>query len=354
MLAVVAHVTYITEDEPSPDPIGFLLAVLSEPASWLWLGGGAVLTVAVLAAWYRLRPLESARLRFVGRAESYRHYVPWMVRLAVGLVLIGAGLNRVVCAPTIELAGWPYLLLTAVGFLLLLGFAVRLAALVGLALYGVALLLDPSVLLIFDVAGGLAAAAVLGPGAPSLDDLLRAAFPRGPGGRLATLAPASQRYGDVVPLLLRIGLGGAFAASGVLDKLFIYERSLAVVDHYHLTAVIPAAPGLWVVGATLIETSLGIAILLGVLTRLSAVVAFSVLTLTLFAVPDDPVIAHVGLFGLCSILVVLGGGRWSVDGRLARTPPSSRPEAAPKVGRIGSPDESRRAVADRAVIGPSA
>jgi hypothetical protein len=42
-------------------------------------------------------------------------------------------------------------------------------------------------------------------------------------------------------------------------------------------------------------------------------VGFSVLTLTLFALPDDPVIAHVGLFGLCSILVVLGGGMGAYD-----------------------------------------
>ena len=40
---------------------------------------------------------------------------------------------------------------------------------------------------------------------------------------------------------------------------------------------------------------------------------FTVLTLALFALPDDPVIAHVCLFGLCSVLVVLGAGRWSLD-----------------------------------------
>ena len=37
------------------------------------------------------------------------------------------------------------------------------------------------------------------------------------------------------------------------------------------------------------------------------------LTLALFALPDDPVIAHVALFGLSSLLVILGSGRWSLD-----------------------------------------
>jgi uncharacterized membrane protein YphA (DoxX/SURF4 family) len=121
-----------------------------------------------------------------------------------------------------------------------------------------------------------------------------------------------------VPLLVRVGLGGAFIASGILDKLLIYERGLATVEKYSLTSVIPVDAGLWVVGAGLVETALGVAILAGFATRLSAMVGFAVLTLTLFGLPDDPVIAHVGLFGSCSVLVVLGAGRWSVDGWLAR------------------------------------
>jgi uncharacterized membrane protein YphA (DoxX/SURF4 family) len=68
-----------------------------------------------------------------------------------------------------------------------------------------------------------------------------------------------------------------------------------------------------VLGAVLIETALGLAIIAGVLTRFSAAVGFAVLTLALFALPDDPVIAHVGLFGLSSLLVITGGGRWSLD-----------------------------------------
>jgi uncharacterized membrane protein YphA (DoxX/SURF4 family) len=85
------------------------------------------------------------------------------------------------------------------------------------------------------------------------------------------------------------------------------------VHKYALTAVVPVTPQMWVVGASATETALGIAVLLGVMTRFSAIVAFIVLTLALFALPDDPVIAHVALFGLSSALVVLGGGRWSMD-----------------------------------------
>lgn len=319
------HVAYVTEPEPSPDPIGFLLNALSDPFTLLVLAGGAIVTLALVAAWARLRPLEPARERFVRRAESYRPYVPWMLRLAVGLVVIGAGLGRVLFVPNVPLGGWPHLVLAAIGFLLLLGFAVRPAALLALAVYLVALVLDARLIAMFDVAGGLAAIALVGPGAPSLDDLLRAAFPSAPGREPATGTVPDARYDDLVPLLVRVGLGGAFVASGIGDKLLIYEQALAVVAKYDLTSVVPVSPELWVVGAAALETALGLAILLGVLTRFGAVLGFAVLTLAVFALPDDPVIAHVGLFGLASVLVVLGGGRWSVDAILAR-----------RAGRAGS------------------
>jgi len=308
-----AHVDYVTDPEASPDPIGFVVDALAQPGSLVLLAAGLVIVLATILAWARWRPMEEARLRFIERAKSYTEYLPWIVRLSVGLVLIGAGLGHVRFMPIIESGGLFALLLTGAGFLLLLGLAVRPAALVALGAWIVTLLGHPVLVMMLDVAGGLAVAAVLGPGRPSLDDLLRAAFPRGPGGRAATQNLAQGRYDDLVPLLVRLGLGGAFLASGIVDKLVIYEQALAAVDQYHLTDVIPVTPELWVLGASLAETSLGLAILFGVLTRLSAAIGFAVLTLALMALPNDPVVAHVGLFGLSSLLVILGGGRWSLD-----------------------------------------
>lgn len=309
----VAHVAYVTDPAASPDPIGFLLDALAQPGSLPALGLGAVVVVLGALSWARWRPLEAARLRLVERTGAYHDYLPWMIRLSVGLVLIGAGLSRVMFMPIIHTPALPAAMLTAAGFLLLLGLAVRPAALLALGAYAITLVWSPELVMMLDVAGALGVAAVLGPGLPSADDLLRSAYPRGPGARAATANLARTRYDDLVPLLVRLGLGGAFVASGVVDKLVIYEQSLAAVRQYDLTGVVPVSPELWVLGAAVIETSLGLAIVLGVLTRFSAAVGFAVLTLAVFALPNDPVIAHVGLFGLSSVLVVLGGGRWSLD-----------------------------------------
>jgi len=333
MPPLIAHVDYVTDPEASADPIGFLLDALGDPATLLILGAGALILLVLVLAWARWRPLEAARLRFLERADGYDEYLPWIVRLSVGLVLIGSGLSRVLFMPTIEAGGLVALLLTGCGFLLLLGLAVRPAALVALGAYVITLVGNPELLMMLDVAGGLGVAALLGPGRPSLDDLLRAAFPRGPGARAATRNLVQGRNDDLVPLVVRLGLGGAFAASGIADKLLIYDQALAAVERYRLTELVPVAPELWVIGAVLIETALGIAIMLGVLTRFSAVLGFAVLTLALFALPDDPVIAHVGLFGLCSVLVVTGAGRWSLD-RTVLKPVGERIRA---FGRIGAP-----------------
>lgn len=311
--ALIAHVDYVTDPEASPDPIGFLIDALAQPGSMLLLAIGLGVALVGVLGWARWRPLEAARVRFVERAGGYGEYLPWMVRLSVGLVVIGAGLSRVRFMPTVESGSLFGLLLTGTGFLILLGLAVRPAALVALGAYVVTLFDHPELVMMLDVGGALAVVAILGPGRPSLDDLLRAAFPRGPGARAVTENLAQDRYDDVVPLLVRLGLGGAFIASGIADKLLIYDQAFAAVDQYQLTSVVPISPELWVVGAAIVETALGVAIVLGVLTRLAAIVGFTVLTLALFALPDDPVIAHVCLFGLCSVLVVLGAGRWSLD-----------------------------------------
>ncbi|HET7685332.1 MAG TPA: DoxX family protein [Candidatus Limnocylindria bacterium] len=312
------HVRYVTDPQPAADPIGFVLDALANPLHVLALAAGALLVLGLVVAWARLRPMETARRRLVARAESYRPFVPWMLRLSFGLVLLGAGMTRVLFAPDVSPPEWPYLALSALGFLLLLGLAVRPAAIIGLLIYLGGLVWQPGLIEIWDVAGGLAALALLGPGLPSVDDLLRHAFPRAPGRAAATEAPAPSVYDDWVPLLVRVGLGGAFLASGIVDKFLVYPQALEAVDRYHLTSLIPVSPDLWVVGAGLVEAALGLAILLGVLTRASAVVGFAVLTLAVFGLPDDPILAHVGLFGLSSILVVLGSGRWSVDAWLGR------------------------------------
>jgi len=85
------------------------------------------------------------------------------------------------------------------------------------------------------------------------------------------------------------------------------------VTKYNLTAVVPVDPGLWVVGAGVTEIAVGVALLAGFFTRGMAATAFLLFTLTLFGLPDDPVLAHVTLFGMVSAVLTLGAGPLSFD-----------------------------------------
>lgn len=67
------------------------------------------------------------------------------------------------------------------------------------------------------------------------------------------------------------------------------------------------------VGAGTTEFALGVALIVGLFTRGVAAIAFGIFTLTLFALPGDPVLAHVSLFGLTTALLITGSGRIALD-----------------------------------------
>jgi uncharacterized membrane protein YphA (DoxX/SURF4 family) len=63
----------------------------------------------------------------------------------------------------------------------------------------------------------------------------------------------------------------------------------------------------------LTETLVGVMLIVGLFTRAFSGVAFALFTTTLFGLPDDPVLAHISLFGLVSALLVTGAGPFSLD-----------------------------------------
>jgi len=124
-------------------------------------------------------------------------------------------------------------------------------------------------------------------------------------------------YKDLAPVVLRVGIGIAFSFLGITQKLMRPGEALAVVAKYDLTAAVPVQPELWVIGAGLTEALVGVMFILGAFTRGFSLVAFGLFTTTLFGLPDDPVVAHISLFGLVSALLITGGGPYSIDRWLA-------------------------------------
>jgi uncharacterized membrane protein YphA (DoxX/SURF4 family) len=324
-LAWLAHVTYVTPDSgPDLSFADLLRRVAEHPAEVLLFLLGAVAIAAALLVDLRWRPLRSLREALGARAEAYLELTPWMLRLSLGLPLLGAGVLRYAFAPDVTIAGFPYLALTALGFLLLLGLVSRPAAAGVLVLAALATGIQPHLVEIIELPALAAAIILTGGGVPALDDLLAAAArsrrtptagrERSPQSLLADVSVPR----DLLALLVRSGLGASFLAAGVTEKLLDPGRASLAVARYDLTAVMPVSEWSWILGVGLVESALGLSLLMGAWTRPAAVLGFGVLSATLFALPDDPVLAHVALFGASSILVVTGSGRWALDPLLSR------------------------------------
>jgi len=337
---VAAHVDYVTEGNgESPDPLAFLLSVVTNPINAALLGAGAVVVLLGVVLYLRVgrhvRDIQVLRETLVG----YGDLVPWMLRLSLGLPLVGAGYAGYVFTPA---AGTDVRLLQlfflGVGFLLLFGLATRAVAVLGLVAYLVGLASNPRLLLAFEYVCGFLAVLLLGSGRPSADEMLQrvAETPGTLYGRVDPVHRVAERFGRVVdplsrfvPTIVRVGLGATFVLLGVGEKLLAPGRALEVVATYDLTGYVPVDPGLWVVGAGLVEVAVGVALLLGLFTRGVAAVAFLVLTTTLFGLPDDPVLAHVTLFGLTSAVFTMGGGPFALDAHVPEWLPWVGPTTAP-------------------------
>lgn len=331
----LAHVEYVVDGGPTVRAVKFLVDVLSRPLNAVLVGGGGVAVLAAIVVYLRHRPAKADVTALRETLDDYRVFVPWMLRLAVGLPLVGAGFAGYFFSPAVQAP--TRIFQVSLGFLLLFGLATRAVAAIGLLAYLGGLAVRPELLLASEYVGGFLGIVFLGSGRPSADHLLQhvAAAEGSVYGRFDPLHPVVARFNELMdpyeayaPTLIRLGVGFNFALLGFWKKLANPGLALEVVEKYDLTQVVPVDPGLWVVGAGLTELAVGVFLLLGLFTRATAAVAFVVLTTTLFGLPDDPVLAHITLFGLSSALFVTGSGPLALDERLDEAVAFVRPSPA--------------------------
>ncbi|AGN02830.1 doxx protein [Salinarchaeum sp. Harcht-Bsk1] len=344
---VAAHVRYTAPSNGSVSPAELFVNVVTDPFNAALLGGGALAVGIAALAYLRFLPFRRDISVFREAVAEYRDLLPWLLRLSFGLPLVGAGFAGYFVSPAVEPAGSVLpaaarLFQIGLGFALLFGLGTRVVAAIGLATYAVATVFEPQLLLAFEYVPGFVAIVLLGSGRPSADEVLEVVA-SAEGTVYGRIDPVHRLTGSVrarvgpyqrfVPTVIRVGIGLNFAYLGLIEKLLTPGQALAVVDKYDLTAVVPVDPGLWVVGAGLVEIALGIVLIVGAFTRAGSLVALLMFTLTLFALPDDPVLAHISLFGLASTLLVTGAGPYSLDrwiGERFTTPSAGRDGRIPK------------------------
>lgn len=319
----LAHERYVVDEPHDVSVAEFVDDVLtgSDVVDPL-IAGGIVLALAI-GAYLFARPVATDVGAFRFLMDEYTEYVPWLLRLGFGIALIGAGFGGYFFSPAVEVEA--RLLQVGLGFALLWGIATRVVAVTTLGLYLAGLTAYPAIALQFEYVGGMIAITLLGSGKPSLEHVLEfvARTPGSAYGRVGRVhettvlsAARIEGYQQVTPTIIRVGLGLTFVYLSVSEKLLRPGQGLAAVEKYGLATVIPVDPALWVTGAAMTELGLGLALIVGCFTRLSAAAALSVFAATMFAFPDDPVLAHVAMSSMAISLVITGCGPYGLDNRI--------------------------------------
>ncbi|KKT34911.1 MAG: DoxX family protein [Parcubacteria group bacterium GW2011_GWA2_44_12] len=235
------------------------------------------------------------------RGSGYEELIPWMLRLSVGIGLVGAGTSKVFISPSLN--GFPEFafIQTFLGFLILLGFLLSPALILAFFLFLWAFVKTSYMLGNIDFLAACMAIFALASSRPGLDHLLGIPF-----------FPKILSLKNYVPLILRIGIGGAMIYLAFQEKMFNPHLSALVVEKFHLTDILPVSPALWVLGTGMVELAIGAAFLLGLYTRFVSAFAFIMLSLSFFYFGED-VYAHITLFAILSVLFITGAGNMSAD-----------------------------------------
>lgn len=347
------HVRYVTTTEEAGEGLAFLIATLTTPLTALALGGGATAALLSAVVYLQSQPFPRDVAVFRETMRGYSDLVPWLLRLGFGLPLVGSGFAGYFFNPVVDpvgVAGVVRILQIGMGFALLFGFATRLVAIGGLLLFLLSIPFEPLLLFSLEWVPGFLAIGLLGGGRPSADQTL-ARVATAEGTVYGRIDPVHRLSGFVnglvaplreyLPVIVRVGMGISFASLGIGEKLLTPQMGLNVVEKYNLTAVVPVPAETWVLGAGFSELILGLLLILGVFTRASAMTALFVFTLTLFGIPDDPVLAHVGLFSLASTLLITGAGPWALDNRIGAEKPT---DETPTLGDSGAHGDGDRPV----------
>lgn len=303
-----AHVSYVIKKEDMVRVAGenpaYLEHALSIPMDWVLMIGTAVLVLAVAIFCNKNKTIIKFLNKIKDKLSSYHELIPWIIRLALGISLLGAGMSDVLISPTYTDAHVFSLIQITLGFFFLSGFLLIPTTITSILIFLYGLFTNSYLIGNMDFLVLAVSFLVFHSARPGVDDMF--------GISMFKFIKIDRKY--LAPIL-RLGLGFAFVYLALYEKLLNPGFSDLVVHQYNLASIVPVDPSMWVLSAGLIELLLGILIIIGFYTRTVAFVAFLVISMTFFYF-KEAVYSHVTLFSALAILAIEGGGLWSVDKKL--------------------------------------
>lgn len=300
-LPVAAHVQYVISKSDfannSGSDIPFLLSAFSHFWINLALCIGAIIFFCLIIFLSREPFWKKEFTSIKKKSKTYLDLIPWILRLSIGIALVGAGASHVLISPVVSTSGIIALFELVLGFCILIGFFLSITVFAALALYFFALVQSPNLIGSLEFVTLCFAFLTLGNGRPSFDDLFG--------------VPDLHKIGhlsDWVPFCIRIGIGGAMMFSAFFEKFLHPHASALVVQLYHMNDSIFLPLAVWVAWAGIIEFLLGFFCVIGFHVRLVSAITFFVIMLSFFFF-GEAVYAHITLFGGLSVLFIMGAGK---------------------------------------------
>ncbi|BCX15561.1 MAG: hypothetical protein KatS3mg097_453 [Candidatus Parcubacteria bacterium] len=309
IVITTAHVKYVVDQENfskhSGYDINFFLPALNFYN--ILIAISVIIIIAIIYIGFkRTTFVKNIYNNILNKQKEYSNLFPWMLRLSIGISLIGSGINNVLLSPALPMENSFSFVQILLGFALLIGFPIFIATAMSIVLYFIALSKNFYTLGNLEILGMLIVLLLSKNSTPGLEDLLN-----------IKIWPLKINIEKFLPLILRISLGGALIFLGLYEKILNPYVASLVVEKYNLTALIPVNKETWVLVAGLIELIAGLLIILGLHTRVIVTVTFVILTLSFFYFQEE-VYSHITLFCALSILFVTGGGYLSLDSYLTK------------------------------------
>lgn len=297
-LLTSAHVGYVIDESDRISHSGlnniFLLSALT-PLHIALMVGTAVIAIILFFVAEKSAWIKNWTDHIHAHTATYREFLPWILRLSLGISLIGAGTSGVLVSPLLEASGLFSLLEITFGFLILAGFLTGFASVGSILLYALALSQSSYILGNIDFLAIALAILMLASSKPGIDDIFSIPF-----------FPKLTHYSNYAPVVARLGIGFAMTYLAVYEKFLNPEMSALVIQKFNMNGAIPVGDPMWVLSAGIIELAVGLLLIIGFRPRLVSAVAFLVLTVSFFFF-KEAVYSHITLFGILSFVFVSGG-----------------------------------------------
>ncbi len=276
--------------------------------TFLWTTLAVVVSYFLIFLWSASKPAEVLD-RIVRKAKVVG---PLIIRAAISASFIYAAMSDAILGPELSLTLVPYgivirFLLFLVGFMVLFGVLIEVAALIALALFiFVAFTFGVYMITYANYFGEIIVLLLFGSRYLSFDRWILGKD---------LWVKKLERFKWLETPIVRILYGVALLYAGYTIKFLHQQLTIDVYNEYHLVNFFHATAAYIAAGAGVAEMLIGLFIIIGFAMRWTVVISLVFITLSILYF-RELLWPHLMLYGISFSLLVNSGDRWTLDAKI--------------------------------------